>query len=625
MATKKELAKIISTVNRHNGNKMAAAKELKINPGTLRSRLKEAADKGMKAPIDLDLKNIPKSTNITEKDLRETWAVYERYGYDITATAEALGVEPTNIRRRVKKAQYDLGFEKKPLGITHARSAKPMEPLPAKGEVRRVILTSAQNNTKLHDPTWGSLIELSKYYRADIKVATFTYIGAEGSEKRGKEKKIGLGGRTKGRHSMADLAIEARWYDERITPYIADEYEQLAPGLVWCGHWNSLPTALDPLRGAESLTGRSSGVFPHPRVEMRPIATVQGEGTKFNFTTGAVTLRNYIAKRAGLTAEFYHSYGALLVEIDSDGNWWPRQLSADSDGTIYDIDVYATPDGVWLREEPCPAVIFGDTHRRNIDESVRRGTWGKGGMVETLNPEKQVHHDLLDFESRSHHNRRDPHIMYSLYHSGRDDVWDEVREAGEFLDECLLAAPNSVNVVVDSNHDRHFDRWLKEADWRQDLPNARTILHANLAVLDAIERGEEDEFHLLEWAWNEMGVAKGAHVMNLRSEREERLSLVVCPANGGGIELGLHGDISPNGGRGNPRSLSKLGRKNVIGHSHSPGIWGGTYQVGVTGKLRQGYNTGPSSWAHAHCVVYPNGKRQIILFWNGKPWADRAA
>lgn len=611
MATKRDLEKYINCVKRHKGNRDAAAKELGFSPRTLGRYLEEALDKKMKVPPPLAPKDRDMTNAIPDEELHDTWSVYERYGYSDTAAAEALGLTRNQLQGRIKKAVHKFGYTKRHLGSTHAKSSK-KNPLPKKGEVRRILLTSAQNNTLPHMPTFESLIQLSKYYRADLKIATFTYAPQdEGSVKRGTGK------------SGHGFKVKDQWYDSRLEPYFADEYEQLAPGLVWCGHWNSLPTALDPLRGAESITGRSSGIFPHPRFEMRPIATVQGEGTKFNWTTGCVTRRNYMQKRAGLLGEFYHSYGALLVEIDDGGNWWVRQLNADSEGTIYDIDIYATPEGVFENTDGCEALVFGDVHRRNIDEDIMAATWGPGGMVEVMKPKRQVFHDLLDFESRSHHNRRDPHEMYRLHRQGRDIVWDEVREAGEFLDACRDAAPESELYVVDSNHDRHFDRYLKEVDWRHDLPNARTILEANLAIVDAIEAGEQDEFTLLEWAWKKQGVAEGVHVMNLHSANPDRLSLVVCEANGGGVELGLHGDISPNGARGNPRSLSKIGRKNVIGHSHSPGIWGGTYQVGVTGKLRQGYNLGPSSWAHAHCPIYPNGKRQIILFWNGAPWAPR--
>jgi len=613
MTAKRELEKIINAVKKAKGSRPAAAKALNMAETTLRRRLEEAADKKMKVPPNIDPKDVVQSNTIPDAELHAAWNVYERYGYNLTEAADAVGLRRNAMDDRIRKAMTKFGYTKKNLGSTHAMSAKKLA-LPKKGEVRRYLLTCAQNNTQLHEPTWASLINLSNYYGADIKISTFTYIGSQdGSEKRGREKKDSMGWK-----------IEDRWYDPRVVPFISDDFEQLAPGLVWCGHYNTRPTSSDPLRSKENLNGRNSGVFPHTRVEMRPVATTQGDGTKFNFTTGAVTLRNYIQRDAGITAEFYHCFGALLVEVDADGNWWPRQLNADSDGTIYDIDVYSTPDGVFVNDEESAAVSFGDIHRRNIAPEIMEATWGKGGLVEVLAPQKQVFHDLLDFESRSHHNRKDPHVMYALYKRGRDNVLDEVREAGEFLDFAQEAYAGSTCYVIDSNHDRHFDRYLKEVrDPYSDMPNARLICEANLAIMDAIDEGREDEFTLLEWVWQKLGVATEAKVMNLRSEDPDKLSLVVCEGAGGGVELALHGDIGPNGARGSPRNLSKLGRKNVIGHGHSPGIWGGTYVAGVTGKLRQGYNTGPSSWAHAHVVTYPNGKRQVILFWKARPWAAR--
>lgn len=607
---KRDLQKLVNLLKRHKGNRAAAAKVArpKMAYSTFCRRIEEARELGIEVPEFISSKEAAASrtTSLTDDELHAAWAVYERYGYNASDSGEAVGLNHKQMSLRVRLAVERFNYQKKHLGSLRASQAKQM-PLPSKGTVARYFLTSLQNNTKLHDATWASGIELAKYYDADIMVGTFTYVGGDGSEKRGKESDREAHG----------WKIDDRWYDPRIMPYISDEYVQLAPGLVWCGQSNILPTRSDPLRGKENINGRNSGIYPHPRIEMRPVATTQSEGTKFNYTTGTIGLRNYLQKDAGITAEFYHCFGFLLVEVNDKGEWWCRQLNADSEGTIYDLDVYATPKGVF-ESDGVEALVFGDTHVRNVDEKIRDATWGEGGMVPTLNPKLQVSHDILDFESRSHHNRRDPHTMYALHRRGRDNVWDELREVGEFLEMMQESAPKSKLYVIDSNHDRHFDRWLKEADWRNDLPNARTILRANEAMLAAIDAGEEDEFVPLEWALHEMGYGERVFFTNLRSEIEDKLSLVVCPDSGGGIELALHGDVGPNGARGSPRNLSKLGRKNVIGHGHSPGIWGGTYVAGVTGKLRQGYNVGPSSWAHAHVVIYPNGKRQVLLFWHGK-------
>ncbi len=85
-----------------------------------------------------------------------------------------------------------------------------------------------------------------------------------------------------------------------------------------------------------------------------------------------------------------------------------------------------------------------------------------------------------------------------------------------------------------------------------------------------------------------------------------------------GIEVGMHGDIGPNGARGSRKNLRRVGVKSVIGHSHAPGIDEGCYQVGTSTLLRLEYNHGPSGWLNADCLILENGKRQIIIYIDGK-------
>ncbi len=73
------------------------------------------------------------------------------------------------------------------------------------------------------------------------------------------------------------------------------------------------------------------------------------------------------------------------------------------------------------------------------------------------------------------------------------------------------------------------------------------------------------------------------------------------------IELGIHGHNGPNGARGSPENLSKIGVKAIIGHGHSPRIKDGLMAVGVlTGNMN--YASGPSAWLNTCAIVYPNGK-----------------
>lgn len=90
-----------------------------------------------------------------------------------------------------------------------------------------------------------------------------------------------------------------------------------------------------------------------------------------------------------------------------------------------------------------------------------------------------------------------------------------------------------------------------------------------------------------------------------------------------GIEVGSHGHVGPNGSRGSVKSQARIGMKSVIGHSHSPGIRDGAYQVGTSSRLNLEYVRGPSSWLHTHCVIYANGKRTLINIINGEWRAER--
>src|SRR4029077_6647123 len=198
---------------------------------------------------------------------------------------------------------------------------------PPVGQVYRYILTSAQNNTHVHPELWANLRKLAAYYGADIIVGTYTY----------NQNHYGKLSVKRGTDKPEETQL---WYDPAIVDYIRDRRIQLANGLVWAGEYNALPTNVNPLAGLESYTGRKSAIFPHAKLAMRSIPSFQGEGVKLNYTTGTVTQRNYIQKREGVIAEFHHIYGALLVEVNSDGNWWVRQLNQDEGtGTLQDLRV----------------------------------------------------------------------------------------------------------------------------------------------------------------------------------------------------------------------------------------------------------------------------------------------
>lgn len=468
----------------------------------------------------------------------------------------------------------------------------------------RFILTSAQNNTKVHKGFWKSLEMLAELRGAKILVSRFTY-NKNGFQNANK----------KGGHS----GNEELWYAKEVLPHVQDDQIKIASGLLFCAELDILPTAKDPLSGLDNYTGTNSMVVPHAKVHMRSYAgLLSGQPHRFGYTTGTCTLRNYIDRRAGQIASYHHVYGALYVEVSSDGRWFARQINADDDGSFFELDTFVHPTfGVANAHDqsvlgrftdPRRLVNLGDIHAEKCDPHVFNVAMD---MLGELDPDEVVVHDLTDFEARNHHNVKDPFFRAEMFHNGVDTVEGNFKHAVVLLAEIARRANDPKLIIVRSNHDMAFDRWLREFEGSKDPANARFFHYHMWRRFKAIEDGEQfDNFeHALEVAAAKCDV----EIDNWHHVREDD-SYVVH-----GIELGLHGHLGPNGARGNPKSYRQLGRKLNTGHTHSASIIDGVWTAGVLAALRMGYNKGPSSWSHSHILTHPNGKRQMITQW-GDRW-----
>jgi len=527
-----------------------------------------------------------------------------REAYERLHSWRAVARELGWARSTVYYYQRKLGETPLPVvgGEVHARSAKKMA-LPKRGDVRRYILTCAQNNTHHHPDAWANLIALAEHLNAEILISRFAYNTQAWGQ--GRNEKPTVAPRLRGSFEPEDL-----WYDEELADHVFDDRVELAPGLVFCGEANISPTAVRPLSGLEGYTGRSSAIFPHPKIAMESVASGKYEGVKLLFTTGAITQRNYIKRKAGLKAEFHHCYGGLLVEVNDHGTWFVRQLNASAhDGTIYDLDLCAQ-DGEVTGGHRVKAITFGDVHAAQVDPGVAKLGWGDGGMIDVLRPEEVHLHDLLDFRARNHHDRGNCHLNFRKFIDGLDNVQEEIEGCVRLVADMQRA--DCKVVVIQSNHDNALTRWLRESDYRQDPTNALIFLKCQARVYESIAR-QEKGFHLLEWIMQQLGTDR--EVEFLRKDQ----SYILCKDRSGGIECGMHGHNGPNGTKGSPWAFRKMGRKANLGHSHSAGIVDGVYVAGTSSRLDCGYNVGPSSWTHSHIVTYPNGKRAIVTMY-GDHW-----
>jgi hypothetical protein len=296
-----------------------------------------------------------------------------------------------------------------------------------------------------------------------------------------------------------------------------------------------------------------------------------------------------------------------VVEIQDKHVFHMRSCVADSKGTICDLDRWYSPSGVkptgrW------PALVTGDEHALFVDATIAEGTYGPKGLVALGRPRTIVRHDILDSYAVSHWHRKNVLTRYVKSQTGFDSLTQEMELTCQHVDETT--PKNTENLIVASNHDDHVWRWLNEAEWRNDLTNAQIYHEMWAAVLEAAAwdpgygaKDPESPFAL----WASKRIASKTRFL----KRDEHTTIE-------GILVSLHGDNGPNGARGSLVNLSKMGVKAIIGHTHTPGIEKGCYQVGVsTGTLSYAQGS-PSSWLPMHCIIQPNGKRQLVAIIKGR-------
>jgi len=515
------------------------------------------------------------------------------------AVASATKIARTTIQEWLKEDVGPKFIDRKP--------SKPVVVSVPESGTRRFILTSAQDGTNVHEGFLTNLEAYAAYLGAAISIAGFTYNKRLFQENR---------------------KDDPRWtgYHTRVEPYLEHNQVQIGDNLLWCAEMNTLPTAVTPLTGFEVYTGSKWGIFPHAKVQLSSVPTMKHTPAKQIMTTGAVTLPNYVQKRAGIKAQFHHIIGAVLVEIDSDGHHFCRHLLADKNGSFYDLTRFVA-DGRVTEGHRLEAINWGDIHLEKLDSVVAKAAWGLSiesdgvvvsdeearevSMLAELDPKVQLFHDATDFSVRNHHSIKDPHFRFKMHVAGTERVEDAFDGLSDFL--LLTEGESCLSVVVESNHDLAVKRWLAESDWRDDPVNAIFFLEAQFEVLKAIKAGED--FSVLEWAVTRNRESDFDRIAFLREDE----SFTICD---GLIECGMHGHLGANGSRGSPKQFTRMGQRANTGHTHSASIIDGIYTAGVSGSLDMGYNKGLSSWSHSHILTYPSGKRTIVTMMDGKWHAD---
>lgn len=467
-------------------------------------------------------------------------------------------------------------------------SPKPVSFSRKLADTKTFIITTAQNATPVHKDFWQCLLTAKKALKAELIVGPIRYKNPTS-------------------RWTGSQAGEEIWAPE-VVPYLLNTRVKLNSNLTYLGDIKTQPTAVEPLSGFEAITSGESAIVLHTKVQLKSVATPSNKMAKLLMTTGACTVANYTDSRIGKLGEFHHSLSAVIVEITGK-IFHARHVHFDTKTKSFtDLTTKFMVDKVVGAERPL-ALIMGDTHVDFIDPKVEKAT---REMIKVLNPENLVYHDLLDGFSANPHHFGNPFNAYAKRHSGRDNVQAEVTRAIEFVRKMTPKGTNGI--VVASNHDDFLRRWVVSNDWRLDPTNAMFYLKTAQAMLASTRLGPGGtEYQSPFPYWFNMETADRPSLRCLNGSE----SFVL-----GGVELSMHGDKGPNGARGSAKNLRRIGMKSIIGHSHSPCISEGCYQVGTSSVLALEYASGPSSWLHAHCLLLAGGKRQMIFVvdghWRGK-------
>lgn len=582
-----------------------AARERGVDEKTVRRHMVLAAERGLLGPLSAqaraaEVQVVPASTHASRRaDSLRDWIQEMLTGtmYPVV-NPDAVHVEPQMGVRYDKRTEDYVEVEKSPktwvsetLRVAPVRDSRGMT----------FIFTGAQNDAPIHEDFWENLRAYAAFIDAQIVVGPWTYETSWFNEN----------------------STSARSYDSRILPHIA--FGQMAVGdhFMFAGEMNTLPTASRPISDLVTYSRGRWAVFPHAKIQLKSVpSTDPGIQAHQVMTSGAVTRPKVIPRKAGIKSIFHHVIGATLVEFDSVGDVFCRQINAADDGSFYDLDRHVNHGEVTVGHG-VRAVVCGDIHARKLDHNNSLATFGFGtdaltsyqdNIIDTLRPEVVLLHDVFDNEARNHHHAGDSAYSYEMAIRGRDRIIDEVRVSAIFV--ARVARQGTRPVVVESNHDLGLERYVREGRYRNDGANVRdglkledAYMAAREAQATALDSGKPvPTFSLFEAAARDI---LGDDLRDVGWVHDGQSYVV------DGVECGNHGFRGANGAKGTVSGFARIGRKMSIGDKHSPEIMDGVYCAGAM-NLRHGYNKGPSSWAVSHIVQYQNGKRALITLQNGK-------
>ena len=305
---------------------------------------------------------------------------------------------------------------------------------------------------------------------------------------------------------------------------------------------------------------------------------------------------------------------------DSKYGTWP-------DGTADNFMFYPA-DGSSPRPIPAVAVVPGDYHSgfedprfiSAIKEQVLDESQRAGRPVEFIR-----FHDFYDIGSVSPYDS--PSTRAIKFVLGELDLQKEINRGREDLNALLLSYPHLTAVLSEAdNHHVWLNRMFNDMTALNDPINGPFLAKLREMSLEGVgpleylllQQKEFDEV-TPRMVMRSRRIGRNAYVefpdrVNVLKEGK---SLFVGPVDRA-VNIAPHGHKIAGGARGGASLVphASANSRVIVGHTHTPAIWGNAYNVAMAVRLRsQPYALGGySAQKNSVAVVYLNGAIQLFNF-----------
>ncbi|MGE4233261.1 MAG: hypothetical protein AB7F43_08035 [Bacteriovoracia bacterium] len=407
---------------------------------------------------------------------------------------------------------------------------------------------------------------------------------------------------------------------------------------------------MNPHMNLDELGKRGQSlVIGHPKMDEKVIPTNLNEHHHHRLiSTGAITIpqykaRRFIGRRTDFHAEDRHRMGFVMLEKTNSNKLNGTGVTPAGDFHMRQVRYYAPRKGFYdkakfytedsITEERLLGVLLGDTHVGFTNQIVMRVL--RETVLPELKPLYLIFEDWIDMRSINHHEKDNTVSRARRIEDQNYSLRDELNDGIAFINSLTTLLEelglDTKILLKYSNHPAWLYDYLDKEKYKGDIQN-----HAMATELvNAMHKGIDPWDYVLDidrcrsnWMSEDKDSILPRSLLN-RVNHPERLEAqkkgdpkIIGPKDNL-MDVGNHGHAGANGAKGSLATFDRSADNSMTGHTHVIAVKGDHFNVGLTGRLKVGYNDdGPSSWTIAFGGITMNGHGQIYVFKRNEFYSD---